>query len=100
MKQNNTSPKNPIPPHSQKTLGAGEVAQQLRPLVALKGHPGLMPSTQHGSSQPSETPVLRDALSFSDLGHQAHVWCTYIHAGKTLIKQQTKAFDKCSANIF
>lgn len=55
----------------------------VRDLLLLKRTPF---GFQHprGGPQPSKTPVPGDPTPFSDFfGHQAHIWCIYMHVGKT-----------------
>lgn len=45
----------------------------------------------YGGSQPSLSPVPTDLMPSSGLhGHQAHTWCTHMHASKTHIKGNEK----------
>lgn len=63
------------------------MAHWLVVLVTLVEEPPKFGSKHtHGSSQPFLTPVPRGSVFSSDLlGHQAHLWCTYIQADKIFI---------------
>ena len=63
---------------------AGDLARQLRSLVAFVEDPGLVPSI-HMAAQNYLTLVSRNPMSSSDVHrHQACRWYTNIHVGKTL----------------
>jgi hypothetical protein len=62
------------------------MASWLTALVALKEDPDSVPQHPYGSLWPLATAYSGDLMPSSDLHrHQAHVWYTYRHVGKTLI---------------
>lgn len=63
------------------------MVRQWRALIALAEDPGLVSNTQWLTGMRNLVPVDL-TLSFGHHGHQAYMWCTYIHAGKALIFNQ------------
>lgn len=63
--------------------------------------PGLKSQDLHDSSQLSVTPVPEDLMPcFGFYGHQIHMWCIDLHAGKIPIHTKTnKTENKQTNNI-
>ena len=67
--------------------GSGETAESLSALTAVP-ESRFDSQPPHGNSQSSANPVIGTSSGF--LGHQAHIWRTYIHSGTALIHIKLK----------
>jgi len=70
-----------------------EIAQWLRALAALAG------DLEFGSAWHQLSGCIKPSSGFG--GHQAHIWCIHIHAGKTFIhiRNKDKSLKKHVKNV-
>lgn len=61
-------------------MGVREVAHHFRALLAVAEDPGSMPTSTRNLTVPG---ILMPSSDLCE--HQAPMWCTYIHSGKTFI---------------
>lgn len=73
-----------------RNVQARQVSQQLIIPAALAEDLDSLPSTPHGSSQPSLAPVPEDLCSFRVYTGTAHMWCSDILVGKIFLIHKIK----------